>query len=116
MDMDLPGAWGEQLLGVIKKQEALCHIPILVTSSARSHADLMRILASGATRWFERPPEEMILIDAIEEALQTGRFVANMKTPKPADAVEVPNDGWLWSYESEAQPVPLAPVLTQSPA
>jgi CheY-like chemotaxis protein len=42
MDVDLPGAWGEQLVRVVHGLDQLAEVPILVASAPRSQVELMR--------------------------------------------------------------------------
>lgn len=68
-DIDLPGAWGEQLIEVIRGIDSLATVPILVVSAPRTRTELMRLLVKGVRQWFEKPPEVEQLIAAIENCL-----------------------------------------------
>ena len=69
MDVDLPGAWGEQLIQVVHGLAPMEGVPIIVASAPRSQSELMRLLANGARRWFKRPPAAEELMEAIQECL-----------------------------------------------
>lgn len=68
-DIDLPGAWGEQLIEVIRGLDALASVPILVISAPRTRTELMRLLVKGVRQWFQKPPAEDELLDAIQNCL-----------------------------------------------
>lgn len=68
-DIDLPGAWGEQLIGVLRSVDRLAHVPILVVSAPRTRTELMRLLVIGVRQWFEKPPEASELGNAIQSCL-----------------------------------------------
>lgn len=96
MNEALPGASPEHLLSVLKGLHALRDVPILVGSRHKTHADLMKLLGGGATRWFECPADPVELAQAIEEDLQTRRFIHKMqgKTQKVLVAAG-PTSSWL---------------------
>lgn len=68
-DIDLPGAWGEQLIEVVRRIDRLAHVPILVISAPRTRTELMRLLVIGVRQWFEKPPEAEELMKAISACL-----------------------------------------------
>jgi DNA-binding response OmpR family regulator len=94
MDIDLPGAWGEQLLTVVRGLDSLAEVPIIVASAPRSQVELMRLLANGARRWFRRPPEARELVDAIHECLERNVALAVFDIPEP-EAVDEGCSNWL---------------------
>ncbi|MEM6671592.1 MAG: response regulator [Planctomycetota bacterium] len=69
MDLDLPGAWGEQLVDVLRRLDHLAHVPIIVVSAPRTRTQLMRLLVLGMHQWFEKPPAVEELAEAIQAAL-----------------------------------------------
>lgn len=95
MDIDLPGAWGEQLLKVVRGLDCLEHVPILVASAPRSQVELVRLLANGARRWFRRPPEARELIAAINECLERCDALSVLDEPVVELAVEGASASWL---------------------
>lgn len=68
-DIDLPGAWGEQLIEVVRGIDALASVPILVISAPRTRTELMRLLVKGVRQWFEKPPSRTKLMAAIQACL-----------------------------------------------
>lgn len=68
-DIDLPGAWGEQLIEVIRGIDALATIPIMVVSAPRTRTELMRLLVKGVRQWFQKPPVVEELMQAIANCL-----------------------------------------------
>lgn len=68
-DIDLPGAWGEQLIEIIRGLDALANVPILVVSAPRTRTELMRLLVKGVRQWFEKPPVVEELMAAIASCL-----------------------------------------------
>ncbi len=95
MDVDLPGAWGEQLLSVVRGLDQLENIPIIVASAPRSQVELMRLLANGARRWFRRPPEERELVSAIEECLERSNALSVFDVAEPVLAADGVSPSWL---------------------
>lgn len=84
MDVDLPGAWGEQLMRVVRGLDRLEDVPIIVASAPRSQVELMRLLANGARKWFRRPPEARELVAAIHECLERSVALSVFDVPEPA--------------------------------
>lgn len=68
-DIDLPGAWGEQLIEVVRGIDRLANVPILVISAPRTRTELMRLLVIGVRQWFEKPPQTEELSAAITACL-----------------------------------------------
>lgn len=68
-DIDLPGAWGEQVIEVIRGLDAYASVPILVISAPRTRTELMRLLVKGVRQWFKKPPSNEELLAAIENCL-----------------------------------------------
>lgn len=96
MDIDLPGAWGEQLIKVVRGLDSLEEVPIIVASAPRSQAELMRLLANGARRWFRRPPEARELVDAIQECLERNVALEVFDVEEPVGvASESACSSWL---------------------
>lgn len=95
MSQELPGANSDQLLSVLKGLHVLRDVPILVGSDHKSHAELMKLLGGGATRWFECPADPVELAQAIQEDLQTRRFVLKMQGKHQEDLV-VSGQGSSW--------------------
>ncbi len=95
MDLDLPGAWGEQLLTVVRRLDSLAEVPIIVASAPRSQVELMRLLANGARRWFKRPPEARELVAAIHECLERSVALAVFDIPEPVSMVDEACSNWL---------------------
>lgn len=69
-DVDLPGTWGEQLIGVLRGLDHMAHVPIMVVSARRTRTELMRLLVMGVRQWFEKPPERAELTEAIQACLE----------------------------------------------
>ena len=69
-DVDLPGAWGEQLIEVVRGIDTLASVPILVVSAPRTRTELMRLLVKGVRQWFEKTPSRAELVAAIQSCLE----------------------------------------------
>jgi len=95
MDVDLPGAWGEQLITVVRSLDSLEDVPIIVASAPRSQVELMRLLANGARRWFRRPPEARELVAAIQECLEHSVALSIFDVPEPVLASQGVHPHWL---------------------
>lgn len=68
-DLDLPGAWGEQLIEVLRGLDDLANVPIMVISAPRTRTELMRLLVKGVRQWFQKPPDAEELMGAIQACL-----------------------------------------------
>ncbi|MEZ6015656.1 MAG: response regulator [Planctomycetota bacterium] len=95
MDVDLPGAWGEQLITIVRSLDCLGDVPILVASAPRSQVELMRLLANGARRWFRRTPEARELIPAINECLERCDALSVFDVPEPELIIDGAASNWL---------------------
>lgn len=98
-DIDLPGAWGEQLIEVIRGIDRLANVPILVVSAPRTRTELMRLLVIGVRQWFEKPPRKEDLQNAIVACLDRNAAldlfdVEDVITPG-AFASSGPDNAWL---------------------
>ena len=100
-DIDLPGAWGEQLIEIIRGLDALASVPILVVSAPRTRAELMRLVVKGVRRWFEKPPAAGELAAAITSCLDRSAaldlFDVPDELPAPAECVSA---GGSWLLEA----------------
>lgn len=94
MDLDLPGAWGEQLLEVLAGLDHLAQVPIIVVSAPRSRTELMRLLVMGMHQWFEKPPEAEELMAAIQTCLERSAALDIFDVEGPLESE--PEEGcWL---------------------
>lgn len=97
-DLDLPGAWGEQLIEVIRGLDALAHVPILVVSAPRTRTELMRLLVKGVRQWFEKPPsrEELgkAITDCLDRSAALDLFDVESRIPVPVGVGAVAGS-WL---------------------
>ncbi|MEM8709407.1 MAG: response regulator [Planctomycetota bacterium] len=98
-DIDLPGAWGEQLIEVLRGIDRLASVPILVVSAPRTRTELMRLLVIGVRQWFQKPPEESELVTAIESCLDRSAALDLFDVEDKIPAGEVlgagPSSEWL---------------------
>lgn len=98
-DLDLPGAWGEQLIEVVRGIDRLAHVPILVISAPRTRTELMRLLVIGVRQWFEKPPAAEELSAAISGCLDRSAaldmFNVEDEIPTVAGPTVGPDSAWL---------------------
>ncbi len=98
-DIDLPGAWGEQLIEVVRGIDRLAHVPILVISAPRTRTELMRLLVIGVRQWFAKPPEAEELSAAIAACLDRSAaldlFDVEDQIPSAACPEVGPDNAWL---------------------
>ena len=103
-DIDMPGAWGEQLIEVIRGLEALANVPIVVVSAPRTRSELMRLVVKGVRRWFEKPPAAEELAAAITTCLDRSAaldlFDVPDALPAPAACVGAGAAGGSWLLEA----------------
>ncbi|MEM1448977.1 MAG: response regulator [Planctomycetota bacterium] len=99
MDLDLPGTWGQQLVEVLRSHTELSQVPILVVSSKRTHAELMRLVILGIHQWFEKPPAAEELSAAIQLCLEKAEaldiFDVEDTVPVPVGAGIGAEGSWL---------------------
>ncbi len=99
-DIDLPGAWGEQLIGVIRNIDRLAHVPVLVVSAPRTRTELMRLLVIGVRQWFAKPTSEEELGEAISKCLERSSALDlfDVEDVIPAETIPSlrPDSAWLF--------------------
>ncbi len=96
MDLDLPGAWGEQLLEVLSGLDHLAQAPIIVVSAPRSRTELMRLLVMGMHQWFEKPPEPRELMNAIRTCLERSAALDIFDVDGPLGVGTGTGEGGSW--------------------
>ena len=103
-DIDLPGAWGEQLIEIIRGLEALASVPILVVSAPRTRSELMRLVVKGVRHWFAKPPVAEELAAAIATCLDRTAALDLFDVPDvlaaPAACVGAGASGGSWLLEA----------------
>lgn len=55
LDLNLPGMSGLELLAKIKEDAALCHIPVVILTTSKAHADISRAYANHANCYIVKP-------------------------------------------------------------
>lgn len=99
-DIDLPGAWGEQLIEVVRNIDRLAHVPVLVVSAPRTRTELMRLLVIGVRQWFGKPTSAEELGEAIASCLDRSSALDlfNVEDEIPADTIPAlsPESTWLF--------------------
>ena len=95
MDLDLPGAWGEQVLEVLSGLDHLAQVPIIVVSAPRSRTELMRLLVMGMHQWFEKPPAPEELMGAIKTCLERRAALDRFDVAGPLAAGDADQGSWL---------------------
>ena len=98
-DIDLPGAWGEQLIEVVRNIDRLAHVPVLVVSAPRSRTELMRLLVIGVRQWFGKPVNAEELSAAMTACLERSSALDlfEVEDTVPADTIPAltPDSAWL---------------------
>jgi CheY-like chemotaxis protein len=70
LDISLPGMDGVEVLGHIRGDERLKHIPVIAITAHASPADRERFFQAGFNEYVAKPiVDEMILLDAIAKHL-----------------------------------------------
>lgn len=70
LDISLPGMDGVEVLGHIRTDERIKHIPVIAITAHASPADRERFLQAGFNEYVAKPiVDEMILLDAIARYL-----------------------------------------------
>jgi CheY-like chemotaxis protein len=83
LDLKMPRKDGLEVLGEIKADPALRTIPIVMLTSSREEADLVRSYRLGVNAYVVKPVGFQEFMDAIK---QTGMFWAVVNEPPPAAA------------------------------
>lgn len=100
-DIDLPGAWGEQLIEVVRNIDRLAHVPVLVVSAPRTRTELMRLLVIGVRQWFAKPTSAEELGAAISKCLDRSSAldIFEVEDVIPANTIPAltPDSQWLFS-------------------
>ncbi len=100
-DIDLPGAWGEQLIGVIRNIDRLAQVPVLVVSAPRTRTELMRLLVVGVRQWFAKPTNAEELGAAIATCLDRSSAldIFEVEDAIPANTIPsmAPDSTWLFN-------------------
>lgn len=85
MDIDLPGAWGEQLIEVVRGIDSLAEVPILVVSAPRTRTEMMRLLMKGVRQWFEKQPSKEELLSAMTSCLDRSAALDLLDITDPSE-------------------------------
>ncbi len=81
LDLKMPKVDGVEVLRTIKSDPALRHIPVVMLTSSREEADLIRSYESGANAYVVKPVNFEDLIRAIKEI---GLFWVIINEPAPS--------------------------------
>jgi two-component system alkaline phosphatase synthesis response regulator PhoP len=71
LDQMMPDLTGLEVLGVIRKDPHLCHIPVIIVSAKCLPSDLRRGLEAGAACYLTKPVAFIDLKQAVEQAVDT---------------------------------------------
>jgi len=85
LDLKMPKVDGLEVLRRIKADDALKVIPIIMLTSSREEADLVKSYQLGANAYVVKPVGFQQFVDAIK---QTGMFWAVINEPPPIRRVE----------------------------
>ncbi|MFW6159924.1 MAG: response regulator [Acidobacteriota bacterium] len=69
LDIIMPGMNGYQVLSLIKKNEHISHIPVIILSALSREADILEGLEKGATDYLTKPFSPEILVSKVKKAL-----------------------------------------------
>jgi len=65
LDLDLPGMDGRELLGVIKADEQLRHIPVVVVTGSKAEEDVLRSYRLHANAYVRKPINGAEFLEAV---------------------------------------------------
>jgi DNA-binding response OmpR family regulator len=102
-DIDLPGAWGEQLIEVVRNIDRLAHVPVLVVSAPRTRTELMRLLVIGVRQWFGKPTSSEELGEAIASCLDRSSALDlfNVEDEIPVDTIPAMSPESTWLFQDQ---------------
>jgi CheY-like chemotaxis protein len=66
LDLNLPGTDGREVLTEIKKDESLCHIPVIVLTTSNDDRDVEACYRAGANSYIQKPVDMDGFLRAIE--------------------------------------------------
>ena len=67
LDLNLPGMDGRQLLEVIKTEDGLKSIPVVILTTSNNDHDVERCYALGASTYIQKP----VTFEGLSKAIQT---------------------------------------------
>jgi DNA-binding response OmpR family regulator len=70
LDLGLPGGDGFVVLKQLQDSDALSSIPVIVLTGRDPQSNEQEALRAGATAFFQKPPDNNELLDAIRATLQ----------------------------------------------
>jgi two-component system cell cycle response regulator DivK len=73
MDIGLPGIDGLELVGIIKADTGLRHIPVIALTASAMHGDRERFLAAGCDDYLSKPVQAMELIKMVATYYPNGK-------------------------------------------
>lgn len=78
LDISLPGMDGVEILGRIRRDNALRHLPVIALTAHAMNGDRQRYLAAGFDDYLTKPiVDETLLFGAVERWMRTGRGPGN---------------------------------------
>jgi two-component system cell cycle response regulator len=84
-DINMPETTGFQLLSIIKTDENLKGIPVvLISATVPRELDRVQVMARGASQFLRRPIDASTLLEEVEACLRDSALAA-AKKPLPAD-------------------------------
>lgn len=109
-DIDLPGAWGEQLIEVVRGIDRLAHVPVLVVSAPRTRTELMRLLVIGVRQWFAKPTTSEELGAAVTACLERSGALDlfDVEDTIPASTIPALSPATNWLFDDQAAQVATA--------
>jgi two-component system chemotaxis response regulator CheY len=75
-DINMPNMDGFELLGQIKQDPALCHIPVLMVTAEARKEDIVRAAQTGAAGYIVKPFTKATLEEKIHKIIQKMPAVA----------------------------------------
>ncbi|APG61727.1 two-component system response regulator [Sphingorhabdus lutea] len=69
MDIQLPHISGLELIGLMKADEALRHIPVLAVTAYAGTGDADRIINAGAAAYLSKPVPVMKFLEAVQSTI-----------------------------------------------
>jgi CheY-like chemotaxis protein len=67
LDLHLPGLSGEEVLRLLRSDDATSRIPVVVVSADATHHQINRLLTAGADHYITKPIDVRLLVGVLEE-------------------------------------------------
>jgi CheY-like chemotaxis protein len=116
VDAVMPGKSGYEVCAEIRRDPALCSVPILLLIGAFEPPDEEKANSCGADAVISKPFESQQLIDRVNEMLELGKTRSVISAPKPPAIESAAEELWGDLSSFDTTPPVAAPTIPAAPA